>query len=231
MLKPYVERSSDAVLLPVIVNVVVSEPKDDLGSELNSNSFGPTDTTRLTNADVLRKLDSKLSHLSESQRQDLEKRLLEFEHLFPDVPTRTDQIYHDADVGNADPSKLHPYRLNPSKQKYLKDEIKYLVEKDFIKPSNSSWSSPCLLVPKPDGSYRMCTHYRNVNSVTKTDTFPIPGMDDCIDKMGKAKYVTKFDLFKGFWQVPSTDCAKEISAFVTPDGLYQHKVMPFGMEN
>jgi len=86
MLSSYVERSRDPVLPPVNVNAVVSEPKEDLGSELNS--FGPTDTTRLTNADVLRNLDSKLSHLSESQHQDLEKLLLEFEHLFPDVSTR-----------------------------------------------------------------------------------------------------------------------------------------------
>ena len=123
MLKPYVERNSDPVLQPVSVNIVVSEPKEDLGSDLGSNSFGPTDTTRLTNTDVLRNLDSKLSLLSESQRQDLEKLLLEFEHLFPDVPTRTDQIYHDVNVGNADPIEQHTYRLNPSKQKYLKEEI------------------------------------------------------------------------------------------------------------
>ena len=140
-------------------------------------------------------------------------------------------MYHDVDVGNAEPVKQHPYRLNPSKQKYLKEEIKYLLENDFIEPSNSSWSSPCILVPKPDGSYRMCTDYRKVNCVTKTDTFPIPRMDDCIDKVGKARYVTKFDLLKGFWQVPLTDRAKEISAFVTPDGLFQYKVMPFGMKN
>lgn len=77
----------------------------------------------------------------------------------------------------------------------------------------------------------MCTDYRKVNSVTKTDTFPIPRMDDCIDKVRKAKYVTKFDLLKGFWQVPLTHRAKEISAFVTSDGLYQYKVMPFGIKN
>ena len=87
--------------------------------------------TRLMNTDVLRNLDSTLSHLSESQRHDLEKLLLKFEHLFPDVPTRTDQIYdYDGDVGNADPIKEHPY--SPSKQKYLKKEVKYLLENDFI---------------------------------------------------------------------------------------------------
>ena len=106
-----------------------------------------------------------------------------------------------------------------------------MLENDFIQPSNSSWSSSCILVPKPDRSYRMCTDYRKVNSVTKTETFPIARMDDCIDKVGKAKYVRKFDLLKGFWQVPLTDRANEISGFVTPYGLYQYKVMPFGMKN
>ena len=68
-------------------------------------------------------------------------------------------------------------------------------------------------------------------SDTKTDSFPIPRIDDCIDKVGNSKYVTKFDLLKGFWQVPLTDRAKEVSAFATPNGLYQYKVMPFGMKN
>ena len=54
MLKPYEERSSDLALHPVNVNVVVSEPKEELHSELSRNSFGPTDTTRLMNTDVLR---------------------------------------------------------------------------------------------------------------------------------------------------------------------------------
>ena len=77
----------------------------------------------------------------------------------------------------------------------------------------------------------MCSDYRKVNNLSKTDTFPIPRMDDCIDKIGNSKYITKFDLLKGFWQIPLTERAKEISAFVTPDGLYHYKVMPFGMKN
>ena len=121
--------------------------------------------------------------------------------------------------------------MNPMKLQYLREEVQYLLDNDFIEPSQSDWSSPCILVPKPDGTFRMCTDYRKLNSVTKTDSFPVPRMDDCIDNIGQAKYVTKFDLLKGFWQIPLTDRAKEISAFVTPDGLYQYKVMPFGMKN
>ena len=116
--------------------------------------------------------------------------------------------------------------MNPVKQQILREEVQFLLDNDFIEPSQSEWSSPCILVPKPDGTFRMCINYRKVNSVTKTDTFPIPRIDDCIDNILQAKYVTKFDLLKGFWQIPLTDRAKEISAFVTPVRLYQYKVMP-----
>ena len=86
--------------------------------------------------------------------------------------------------------------MNPVKQQILREEVQYLLDNDFIEPSQSEWSFPCILVPKPDGTFSMCTDYRKVNSVTKTDTFPIPRIDDCIDNIGQAKYVTKFDLLK-----------------------------------
>ena len=121
--------------------------------------------------------------------------------------------------------------MNPLKQKYLQDEVQNLLENDFIEPSQSNYRSPCILVPKSNGTYKMCTDYRKVNSLTKTDSFPIPRIDDYIDKVGNSKYVTKFDLLKGFWQVALTDKAKEVSAIATPNGLYEYKVMPFGMKN
>ena len=166
-----------------------------------------------------------------SQQEELKQLIHEYEHLFPDIPTRTDKIYHDVIVEDSKPITQHPYRMNPLKQKYRQDEVKYLLENDFIEPSQSNYSSPCILVPKSNGTYRMCTDYRKMNSVTKTDSFPVPRIDDCIDKVGNSKYVTKFDLLKRSWQVPLTDRAKEVSAFATPNGLYQCKVMPFGMKN
>ena len=235
MLKEYVDRDSSN-LAPV--NVISSVPQKQ--SEMNCEemnckemNFHKTDPTcsKLQNSDILKDLDKKLSHLDQIQRDELKMLILEYEHLFPDIPTRTDQIYHDVDIECSKPIKQHPYRMNPMKLQYLREEVQYLLYNDFIEPSQSDWSSPCILVPKPDGTFRMCTDYRKVNSVTKTDSFPVPRMDDCIDNIGKAKYVTKFDLLKGFWQIPLTDRAKEISAFVTPDGLYQYKVMPFGMKN
>lgn len=88
-----------------------------------------------------------------------------------------------------------------------------------------------MLIPKPDGTSRFCTDYRKVNAVTVRDSFPLPRIDDCVDTVDAAAYVTKLDLLKGYWQVPLTRCASEISAFVTPDSFLQYTVMPFGMCN
>ena len=94
------------------------------------------------------------------------------------------------------------------------------MENHFIEPSKSKWSPPCILVSNPDGSFRICMDYRKVKKCTKMDTFPIPIIDDCIDRIGQSKFVSKLDLLKGFWQIPLTEKAKEISAFVTPDDLF-----------
>lgn len=86
-------------------------------------------------------------------------------------------------------------------------------------------------MPKSDGSSRFCTDYRKVNLVTKADSFPMPHMEDCVDRVGNAKFVTKLDLLKGYWQVPLSARASEISAFATPDVFLQYRVMPFGLRN
>ncbi len=113
----------------------------------------------------------------------------------------------------------------------MQKEVEYLLENGFAVPSSSPWSSPSLLVPKSDQTPRFCNDYRKVNAVTKPDSFPLPCMDDCVDRVGSAKYVTKLDLLKGYWQVPLSQRASEVSAFVTPDHFLQYTVMPFGLRN
>ena len=220
----YIGGDSSVISSVNMVNSVPHEQNQMDFEDFGLGRSGPS-SSRLRSSGVLQSLDRKLSHLGSGRGLKLKRLVLECGHLFPDIPSRTDKIYHEVDIiEGSKPVKQHPYRMNPVKQQYLREEVQYLLDNDFIEPSQSEWSSPCVLVPKPDGTFRMCTDYRKVNSVTKTDTFPIPRIDDCIDNIGHAKYVTKFDLLKGFWQIPLTDRAKEISAFVTPDGLYQYKV-------
>ena len=82
----------------------------------------------------------KLSHLDQIQRDELKMLILEYEHLFSDIPTRTDQIYHDVDIEGSKPIKQHPFRMNPTKLQYPRQKIRYLLDNDFIEPSQSDRS-------------------------------------------------------------------------------------------
>ena len=238
MLKKYVDRDSTNTVKPVAVTVSgqsCDDVTEDITNVDDDNKFSVVQdneyTPKLANSEVLANLDTKLCHLDQQHQNEVTGLIHEFPNLCSDVPTHTDFVHHDVDVGGASPIKRHPYRLNPEKTKYLDEEVKYMLDNNIIEPSSSDWSSPCVLVPKPNGTYRVCQDFRMVNAVTKADSFPIPRIEDCIDKVGRAKYVSKFDLLKGYWQVPLTDRAKEISAFVTSKTFYQFRVMPFGMKN
>lgn len=95
----------------------------------------------------------------------------------------------------------------------MKQETDYLQQHGFPIPSSSPWSSHCLVESKPC----FITDLRKVSAVTVLDSYPLPRIDDCVDKIGNATFVSKIDLLKGYWQVPLTDCASDISAFVTAD--------------
>ena len=186
---------------------------------------------RLGNTEALQSLEKHLAHLPAEGQLGMKVLVAEFSPLFQDVPGRTSLAVHDVDVGSATPIKQHPYRLAPSKLQILKEEVSYMLKIGAIERGQSAWSSPVVLVPKPDDTSRPCIDYRKVNQVTKADAFPIPRLEDCIDRIGRAQVVSKLDLLKGYWQVPLTPNAKEISAFVTPEGLYLCNVLPFGMKN
>ena len=79
--------------------------------------------SKLQNSDILKDLDKKLSHRDQIQRNELKILILEYEYLFLDIPTRTVQIYHDVDIEGSKPIKQHPYRMNPMKLQYLREEI------------------------------------------------------------------------------------------------------------
>jgi len=82
--------------------------------------------------------------------------------LFPDIPTRTSVLCHDVDVGDANPVKQHACRVNPQKRRAFQQEVKHILDAGLIEPSHSAWSSPCLLVPNPDGTFRFCTDFRKL---------------------------------------------------------------------
>lgn len=186
----------------------------------------------ILNSQVLSELENYLSSLNPSQARDVSDLIHKHSEVFGDHPKRCTLISHDVTLlPGTSPIRQAPYRSNPQKRLQMQKEVDYLLEQGLAVPSKSPWASPCLLVPKEDGQLRFCTDYRRVNAVTVPDAYPLPRVDDLIDEVGQAKYITKIDLLKGYYQIPLTEDAQQISAFITPFGLFHYLVAPFGMRN
>ena len=185
-----------------------------------------------SNTHILTDLSKYLKHLTPVQAGDVTNIITSHINVFGDHPRKCTLATHDVTLlPGTSPIRQNPYRLHPQKKQHMKKEVDYLLQHDLAVPSQSPWASPCLLVPKEDGQLRLCTDYRRVNAVTIPDAYPLPRIDDLIDEVGQAVYVTKMDLTKGYYQIPLTEEAQLISAFTTPFGLYQYLVLPFGMRN
>lgn len=113
------------------------------------------------------------------------------------------------------------------------DRIRTVIDEQrslgFIRPSNSPWATPCLLVPKKNGKDRMVVDYRELNKVTKKDAYPLPRLDELLDFLGKAAWFSSVDCMQGYYQVPMEESSIPKTAFVTPHGLYEYTVMAQGL--
>ena len=104
-------------------------------------------------------------------------------------------------------------------------------EREQIEPSDSPWASPIVLVTKKDGSMRFCIEYCRLNALTTKDEYLVPRIDDSLRLLGNQQWFSTMDLASGYWQVSMSPEAKHKAAFVTNEGLFQFRVMPFGLYN
>ena len=95
------------------------------------------------------------------------------------------------------PMRRTPQGFEQEEEKYLRDQI----EAGVIRPSNSPWSSPIVLVRKKDVGGRWCVDYHRVNDITVKDAYPLPRIDSCLDKLSSAKIFSTLDLQSGYWQL------------------------------
>lgn len=168
-----------------------------------------------------------LDHLNENQKQQLMECIPD--HLFMDSPGRTDLIYHSIILNDPKPIRQPIYHVPERLLPVMKEELETMQTLGVIEPSTSEWSSPIVLVPKKDGTLRFCLDFRKLNSVSKFDPYPMPRVDELVERLGRAKYLSTLDLCKGYWQVPLKPECKELTAFKTPFGHFQFRVLPFGL--
>ena len=134
-------------------------------------------------------------------------------------------------TGDSAPVRSHPYRVPPRWKDSVKEQLDQLLALGIIEPSSSPWSSSLVIVSKKDGGVRTCVDYRAVNAVTEPDPYQMPLIEEILDMLASATFISKVDLTKGFHQIPvnPSDCPK--TSFCTPWGKFQYKYMPFGLRN
>ena len=167
---------------------------------------------------------------------DLAALLRSYEDVFPDAlppglpPAR--EVDHAIELEPGAPPPSRPtYRMSFQELEELERQLREYVGNGWIRPSQSPYGAPILFVKKKDGTTRMCTDYRALNKITKKNVYPLPRIDELLDRLEGAKFFTKIDLRQGYHQIRIAEADVEKTAFRTRYGHYEYLVLPFGLTN
>lgn len=165
----------------------------------------------------------------------LDRLLAEYADVFPNElpglpPDRPVSLTIPLQPGTR-PISRPMFRYSPREREEIKKQVTALLEKGLITPSTSPYGAPVLFVPKKDGGLRMCIDYRALNKMTVRNQFPIPRIDDLLDQLHGAQVFTSLDLMSGYHQIRIEPEDQAKTAFKTPMGLFEFKVLPFGLTN
>ena len=158
-----------------------------------------------------------------------------FPSVFPSTlaiqPLRDDMPQVIPTPPSTKPPNMPTYRYSPIQLQEIEAQVRDLIAQGLIQPSTSPYGAPVLLVKKKDGTMRMCVDYRALNSVTVKNAYPLPRIDELLDKIQGSKYFSSLDLLSGYHQLTlqPTDVPK--TAFKTHIGLWEYKVLCFGLSN
>ncbi|XP_033112261.1 uncharacterized protein LOC117113126 [Anneissia japonica] len=227
MLKPWYERDHGekiAMCHYVFANVnslnELDTHENDMGIELQ---YCQTQTW----ANVL-----ILDRVNDEQKDELKALLCNHANVFSDVSGRTYLITHTIKTQESPSSvRQRAYRTPHSLKELVKKEIDSMLELGVIEPTTSAYASPIIAIKKSATEIRLVTDFRELNKCTEFDPYVMPRIDEIIDDVTEATYISTFDITKGFYQVPLDDKSKHKSAFITPFEQFCYNVLPFGLQN
>jgi hypothetical protein len=191
------------------------------------------------NESLLGKL--RMSHINEGL-DELKEICLKYSDIFRlpgDRLTATKTAMHSIPTPSIIPGRaitLKNYRIPEQHQEEVDKQVDEMLKQNIIAPSQSPWNFPILVVPKKiDASgvrkWRICIDFRKLNEVTIGDSYPLPNIQDILDKLGKARYFSALDCASGYWQIPVAAEDQCKTAFSTQKGHFEFKRMPFGLKS
>ncbi|KAF8768490.1 Retrovirus-related Pol polyprotein like [Argiope bruennichi] len=224
LLKPYHKRLAE-------VNLVFHEEKVNVETENDLEIAYPTGDVNVYDFEEISRSSNLEERLTTEQIGELKELLHKHKTVFSNKPGKTHLVEHDIELISNQPVRSKPYRTSQRQAEILKSEIKQMLDLKIIEMGQSDYTSPMLLVEAPGKAPRPCIDYRKLNSVIKTEYFPLPNLEERVERVSAAKFITVLDLAKGYWQIPMTKNASRLAAFVTNFGTYLPLRMPFGLVN
>lgn len=224
MLKLYCKR-------PELINIVDLAQNESLDSEIDPDfpymlaDPNVYDFNEIVEANMLNE------RLTEQQIGQLQKVLAKYRGIFSNIPGKTHLVEHDIELISDKKIQQKPYRMTNRQNELLKAEIEKMLKYEIIEPGDSDYISPMILVETPGREPRPCIDYRKLNEITQTQFYPIPNIEQRVETVAAANFITLFDLTKGYWQIPLSRRAQKIAAFATIFGTYRPLRMPFGLKN
>lgn len=187
----------------------------------------PKATTSGSNINVL--------SASESYPPAVQHLLDEFKDVFQPVPSGLPPDRGEGHtiplIPGSKPTYRRMQRFSPNELAEVKKQLTELIEKGWIQPSSSPYSANVLFVTKKDGTLRMVYDYRALNAITIRNRYPLPRIDDLFDQLQGAKYLSSLDLQTGYNQIRIKPEDVPLTAFTTPFGHFEFKVLTFGLTN
>ncbi|KAF4649734.1 hypothetical protein FOZ61_001037, partial [Perkinsus olseni] len=177
------------------------------------------------------------TNLSTAQQNDLKRVITKWCRIFHLPGEKFEEIRgykHHIDTGDHEPLYCTPYPLPESQVRFVKSEIDRMIAEGICRPSESSWSSPILVVAKKDEHGqkvrpRLVIDYRRLNSITRFDAYPLPQIETLLSRLNKKCFYSKLDMYSGFWHVGMAPDSISRTAFTTPYGIFEYLRLPFGL--
>ena len=169
--------------------------------------------------------------LNEDQQREVRQLLEEYSDVLTDISGKTNLAECNIELTDDIPFRVKAYPVPYTLKKEMDKEVCEMMKADIIESSVFEYASSPVVVRKPDGSVRYCIDFRKLNAKTVFDAEPVPNQEVILNRMGGDNFISRLDLTKGFWQVPTKEEDRKYTAFSTDQGLMQFKYMPFGLVN
>lgn len=224
LLKKYIKRTEIPAVVAVVLEEEEMEEVQEVAAGLSNIPLVPL-VAEEGPGDV-----SIEAELSASKQQELRDLTTEFEQQFTDLPGTTNLEECEITLLEDTPVRVRQYPLPHSAMDCIRREVQDMLKLGVIEPCASPYSAPLILIRKPDGKMRTCQDFRKLNRIVRFDGEPLPDVEYLFAKLHKAKYLSKLDLTKGYWQIPVKETDRDKTAFTTPQGQFRWVKMPFGLK-